>query len=96
MKHNNLIVFLFGVIVCMTSCVNQNNSDKQQKQNSQSANVYDKEIDELEKLVGSIVSLEYQYMQTGDEDIAEQGEALCSKLREKAYRIENYQNEGKL
>lgn len=59
-------------------------------------NVYDEEIDKLEAIVNEIVRLEYQYMETHDESVAERGEALCTQLRDMSYTIEKYQNDGKL
>ena len=82
-----------GMIACMgkTSTSNQQNVSS-----SISQEQYNAEIEELDNLVSEIVRLEYQYMETRDESIAERGEKLCAKLRDISYSLENKVNEGKL
>ena len=91
---------IFGVLslplmTFVTSCGNTTNTSEQSTVQA-TTNVYDEEIDKLETLVNDIVRLEYQYMETHDESIAERGEALCAQLRDISYTIEKYQKDGKL
>lgn len=81
----------------MIACTGKNSISNQQNVSSSiSQEQYNTDIDELENLVSEIVRLEYQYMETRDESIAERGEKLCAKLRDMSYSLENKVNEGKL
>ena len=81
----------------MIACTGKNSTSNQQNVSSSiSQEQYNTDIDELENLVSEIVRLEYQYMETRDESIAERGEELCAKLRDMSYSLENKVNEGKL
>lgn len=88
-------VLSLSLVTIVISCSNTSNTSKQSNIQTTS-NVYDEKIDKLEALVNEIVRLEYQYMETHDESVAERGEALCAQLRDMSYTIEKYQKDGKL
>lgn len=93
MKKIIVIIAALGMI----ACTGKNSTSNQQNVSSSiSQEQYNTDIDELENLVSEIVRLEYQYMETRDESIAERGEKLCAKLRDMSYSLENKVNEGKL
>jgi len=92
MKKIIVIMAALGMI----ACTEQKATNRQQNVSSVSLEQYNVDIDELDNLVSEIVRLEYQYMETGDESIAERGEKLCAKLRDMSYSLEYKINEGKL
>ena len=85
-------------VTCNTACTNSSSSSSSSSsalQEQYNADI-NADIDELDNLVSEIIRLEYQYMETRDESIAERGEKLCEKLRNMSYALENKLNEGKL
>ena len=99
-KRDWICLAIFGVLsvplgTIVISCSNTSNTSERSSL-QETRNVYDDEIDKLEALVNDIVRLEYQYIETHDESIAERGEELCAQLRDMSYTIEKYQKEGKL
>lgn len=101
MKTKEIIIAVVYVVFTTALCVACNLASKNSSSSSQSSSSdlheqYNVEIDELDNLVSEIVRLEYQYLETRDESIAERGEKLCAKLRDMSYSLENKVNEGKL
>lgn len=93
-----LLVISTFALIALISYVGGGSPSNTSEQSSMQAttNVYDEEIDKLEALVNDIVRLEYQYMETRDETIAERGEEKCTQLRALSYKLEQYQQAGKL
>ena len=85
----NVFLTIALCVTCNIACTNSPSTNSPQEQ-------YDADIDELENIVSEIVRLEYQYMETKDESIAERGEKLCERLRELSCSLENGVNEGKI
>ena len=96
-----LITLLFVIVGCLsiyyaTSPSSSSSSSSSATSATASEEQYDADIDELDNLVSEIVRLEYQYLETKDESIAERGEKLCERLRELSHSLENGVNEGKI
>lgn len=81
-------------VICNVACTNSSYSSESSSSTLQEQ--YNADIDELDNLVSEIVRLEYQYLETRDETIAERGEKLCERLRELSNYLENKLYEGKL
>lgn len=78
MKKIIVIIAALGMI----ACTGKNSISNQQNVSSSiSQEQYNTDIDELENLVSEIVRLEYQYMETRDESIAERGEKVVRKIK---------------
>lgn len=96
-----LITLLFVIAGCLfiyyvTTPSSSSSSSSSATSATASEEQYDADIDELDNLVSEIVRLEYQYLETKDESIAERGEKLCERLRELSHSLENAVNEGKI
>ena len=59
-------------VTCNVACTNSSYSSESSSPTLQEQ--YNADIDELDNLVSEIVRLEYQYLETRDETIAERGE----------------------
>ena len=78
MKKIIVIIAALGMI----ACTGKNSISNQQNVSSSiSQEQYNTDIDELENLVSEIVRLEYQYMETRDESIAERKEKVVRKIK---------------
>ena len=96
-----LITLLFVIAGCLfiyyvTTPSSSSSSSSSATSATASEEQYDADIDELDNLVSEIVRLEYQYLETKDESVAERGEKLCERLRELSHSLENGVNEGKI
>lgn len=96
-----LITLLFVIAGCLfiyyvTTPSSSSSSSSSATSATASEEQYDADIDELDNLVSEIVRLEYQYLETKDESVAERGEKLCERLRKLSHSLENGVNEGKI
>lgn len=95
----NVFLTIALCVTCNIACTNSPSTSTSSSSSSSATSPqeqYDADIDELENIVSEIVRLEYQYMETKDESIAERGEKLCERLRELSCSLENGVNEGKI
>lgn len=98
-KKGNIFAVVCVILItalCVSNVACTNSSYSSESSSSTLQEQYYADIDELDNLVSEIVRLEYQYLETRDETIAERGEKLCERLRELSNYLENKLYEGKL